>query len=1174
MEQPWDFSHTQFHFDLRIFTTSDTDPVDWSSLHSSLQPDTISNSAWSTIYGNLTLQLGNNWAGYVQLLDNEAAYLGQLGEDVTDVNSLWGFAVQQADNALSPVGPTLASATDDSVAIPGSLSLSFSRAFAEAINARDQFGPLGYGWSTPWQTMASTSSDGTVTITGAGGADRIFQPDSRATGVYFSQPGDTGILRADGQGGLLLTEADGTATDYNANGTLNYIQDTNGNRITAGYTIGRWSSLTASSGQSITIGYNSAGLISTVTDSEGRITTYAYDPTNQYLISVTGFNDQITSYTYNMTSGSAAQNALASIAFPGSTHQYFSYDSEGRLAGTFDDGGAQPQSFAYSAGQVSVTNGTGDTSRVYYNEQGLVIKSFDPLGNVTFNTYDNKFNLVSVTNAAGQSESYTYNSVGEVASSTDFLGNTTYFTYSGPFHQMASMIDANGNATKYAYNSSGDLLTTTYADGTSGSSSTYNPLGEATSFLNANGQPIQYTYNTAGQIATESFSNGSQYAYTYDAFGKMLTATDSTDTTTFTYDPVTQLMTEVLYPTGMYLKFSYNSAGQRTQMVDQTGFTTNYSYDSVGRLSELTDGSGNSIVSYTYDADGRLSLKVNGNSTYTTYVYDADGNVLHLINYAPDSTTNSRFDYTYNALGLETTEATPDGSWTYTYDADGQLIHAVFASMNPSMPSQDLGYSYDPMGNRITTAINGVITTYTTNTVNEYTNVGGVAYQYDANGNLLFDGANTYTYNSLNQLVSVTGPGGTTTYSYNALGQRIAAIVNGETTQYLFDPSGLGNVVGTYSSSTSSPTVNYTYGLGLTSRVTVGATYSFDFDALGSTSGLSDSSGSYVDRYEYLPFGTSQYSAQAVANPFQFGGASGVSSGNDGLVFMRARIMFTTLGRFLSSDPLSLQAPNVFAYASNSPTNALDPSGLSWISKLSYVKDVLTETNNGKLYGGLIGGSAGEAVGSVAGAEFGVEGGALAGAAFGSLIPGIGTAAGAVIGGLSGFVYGEVAGGVAGGVVGGWIGGIIGGSLTPNSGEVNPGETVPDYPVTPPELPPWWPQAEAIQMDAESNPRPFPPNGDVEDKISTSSATSMDPNSMIGPAGYGPSNIVALGDAVFPYQIDFENSPSASAPAQSVTITDQIDPNLDWTSFQLTGIAWVILPCRSPPAASTTKRPC
>ena len=50
---------------------------------------------------------------------------------------------------------------------------------------------------------------------------------------------------------------------------------------------------------------------------------------------------------------------------------------------------------------------------------------------------------------------------------------------------------------------------------------------------------------------------------------------------------------------------------------------------------------------------------------------------------------------------------------------------------------------------------------------------------------------------------------------------------------------------------------------------------------------------------------------------------------------------------------------------------------------------------------------------------------------------------------------------------------------------------------------------------------------------------------MLGPAGYGSPNFVALSGAAFPYQIDFENDPTATAPAQVVTITDQLDPNLD-----------------------------
>src|SRR5262249_20902300 len=143
------------------------------------------------------------------------------------------------------------------------------------------------------------------------------------------------------------------------------------------------------------------------------------------------------------------------------------------------------------------------------------------------------------------------------------------------------------------------------------------------------------------------------------------------------------------------------------------------------RLWTLTDGAGGLIVRYTYDAVGRLSRKGNGNGTYTTYDYDAAGQLLHLINYAPDGTVNSRFDYTYDVFGRRTTEATLDGEWTYSYDPIGQLTYAVFASTNSTVPNQDLQYVYDAAGNRTQTIINGVMTAYTTNNLNEYTQVGG-----------------------------------------------------------------------------------------------------------------------------------------------------------------------------------------------------------------------------------------------------------------------------------------------------------------------------------------------------------------------------------------------------------------------------------------------------------------
>src|SRR5205823_307030 len=133
-------------------------------------------------------------------------------------------------------------------------------------------------------------------------------------------------------------------------------------------------------------------------------------------------------------------------------------------------------------------------------------------------------------------------------------------------------------------------------------------------------------------------------------------------------------------------------------------------------LTGLEDGAGNAIVSYTYDAAGRVIRKDMGNGTYTTYAYDLAGNLLHLINFAPDKSVNSRFDYTYDNLGFRIGMTTLDGTWTYQYDPARELTHAGFTSINKSvMPDQDLQYIYDLAGNRVQTIINGVTTHYVTN---------------------------------------------------------------------------------------------------------------------------------------------------------------------------------------------------------------------------------------------------------------------------------------------------------------------------------------------------------------------------------------------------------------------------------------------------------------------------
>jgi RHS repeat-associated protein len=1143
LQSQWNFNDRSIFFNLSVTDANDATPIDWTSMEAALQPDTVPSAAWSPMFSNLTAQMGNTWGSYVTALDNADSYLGSVGEDVNNIDNLWAFELALA-NGMGPVSQ-LTSATDAQVATTGSLALSISRSYETYLANRYDTGPFGLGWKLDggWEQVLKVAADGTVAITDTDLSDRTFQPDSR--GGYFAEMGDLGTLTKNDDGTFSIREQNGQVTHFLTNGHVDYVEDANGNRITAGWnTSDQLISLTASSGQSLTIAYNSAGLISSVTDPVGRATTYTYDNTNQHLISVIDYTGRTTTYSYNIGGSAATANALTEIANPDGTHQYFSYDAEGRLSDMHKDGGAQDQAFSYgSGGTVGVTDGTGDTTTYYLDKRALVVKIDDPLHRDVYFTYDNQNNLIQVTDPLGQSYKYTYNSQDNLSQIVDPLGNTQAFTYGGPDDRLTSSTDGNGNTTQYGYDANGNIISTTYPDG-SVEKLAYDAQGNPTSLTSRAGQVTKYSYDSSGRLLSETFADGSKQTYSYDSRGNMVTATDSSGTTTLQYDSKDEL-TQITYANGQYLKYTYDSASRRTQMVDQTGFTVNYSYDSVGRLYELTDGSGNLVAKYTYDAAGRLSRKDLGNGTYTTYAYDAAGELLHEINYAPGGSVNSRFDYTYDALGDPITETTLDGTWTYTYDSIGELTHAVFASNSPAtVPNQDLQYKYDAAGNRVQTIINGVTTKYTVNNLNEYTQVGGTKYAYDANGNLISQtdstGTTTYKYTASNMLTGISGSGQTASFSYDAFGHLRSQTVNGTTTNYLVDPFGLANVVGAFTSS-GAVVAHYTYGLGLTSMTSpsTGTAY-YDFDANGSVVGLSSSSGTYVNSYQYLPFGETLKSSVSLQNPFQFVGKFGVMTEQSGLDFMRARFYDVGLGRFTSNDPLGLRggSANLLTYSQNRPTSAIDPTG--------FCSEPLTDGEVALLIGvGLIAlANAPELAAFLVANQLEI---AIAGTAIlnGITFPDAPTSLLETVGyylgnddfsdgvnGLLGGLFGSGGGGGGGGT-GGSGGGAGGGGS--GSGGGSGGATC---------------CGNCGGGGGGSG------GGGGGSGGSSSSAQSQDPNALYGPAGYGTSNFVADSNIVFPYRIDFENAATATAPAQRVVLTDQLDPNLDWTTFQLTGIGF------------------
>jgi RHS repeat-associated protein len=1033
---------------------------------------------------------------------------------------------------------------------PG-LSLAFGRSFVPSIPGRYHVGPLGRGWVSALTDTAT----GTVVIQ-QGPLNRLFFPQK--DGSYQGAGADHATLTSVG-GHFTLREPNGTVTSFLPDGRLDYVEDTDGNRISAGYVGTLLTSLSHSSGGRLTLAYDGQGRLTGVTDPAGRTVTYTYDAADQHLIGVSTLQGAC-AYSYVTGQGAAREHALDSATFPDGSHLALSYDVSGRLTGMNDS--SNPLTFSYLApGGYTITNGGGTTTTVLVDITGQPAATTNALGHVRRISYNSAGEPVLTTAPDGTAASATYDGKGNLTGTVDPLGNATRTTFNPQFNGLQTFQDPLGATTSFGYNGQGDLQSITYPDG-KGPQYTPGSQGLINQAVNARGQASHYTYNSRGQVIEADYADGTT-TYTYDAHGNLLTTTDAGGTITQTYDDADRL-TRVTYPDGKLLQINYDAQGRRSQTVDQTGFTINYGYDAAGRLATIKDGSGALIASYAYDAAGRLVEKDLGNGTYTVYAYDPTGAVQSVVNHRPhpapgvEGPVNSRFDYTYDKNGRVATVTSLTGTATYGYDAAGELTSARLPG------GRVITYAYDAAGNRTVVSDSaGATTTYVANNLDQYTSAGSSTFTYDADGNLTVrtgpGGSTTYTYDSRGRLAGVTTATDTWTYHYDALGNRTSVTHNGQTTQYLVDPTGLGNVVGEYDGS-GALVAHYTQGLGLTSRVdALGSASYYDFDVLGSTAGLTGAPGSYVATYSYLPFGEVNSSSGSVANPFQYVGQAGVMHEGNGLDFMRARFYSPSDGRFLRRDPLGLAGgTNPYSYTANNSVGRTDPSGLITSTPppiptpppgVLEAEETLLSLKRAQLAGEYLSDAArlsnpraaAEAYRTFASnlaEEYGLE---YSGeAAFETAAEG---AAEAIAEGAAEAAGEGLAALSTGGVVALAVVDLaILGLLAYESYQLYK------------------------EWDTDVVVRSFFP---IEAKARCEEVGPDDPNFIAGPSGSGPQNFVADA-ATFPYVINFENQPTAGAPALVVQVTQQLDPNLHWSTFQFGDVGFGNFTVHVPPGASTT----
>ncbi len=174
--------------------------------------------------------------------------------------------------------------------------------------------------------------------------------------------------------------------------------------------------------------------------------------------------------------------------------------------------------------------------------------------------------------------------------------------------------------------------------------------------------------------------------------------------------------------------YTYDTLGRNTGMTlnqnSSAVFSQTYTFDSMSRVATISDGTD----TFTFNRLSGLNMlgsvvgtNSSGTILTTTKSYD---NARRLLSTSSvfGSTTKS-YSYDYNTKDQRTKLTLPDGSyWTYSYDDKGQVTGGVkYDAQNVAIPGQMFGYAFDDIGNRTTMQNSSLNYTYTSNDLNQYT---------------------------------------------------------------------------------------------------------------------------------------------------------------------------------------------------------------------------------------------------------------------------------------------------------------------------------------------------------------------------------------------------------------------------------------------------------------------
>ena len=490
-------------------------------------------------------------------------------------------------------------------------------------------------------------------------------------------------------------------------------------------------------------------------------------------------------------------------------------------------------------------------------------------------------------------------------------------------------------------------------------------------------------------------------ALTYDRLGRQLSGVvDGVSASSYTYSTIGQLLTETQNVNGgepFVIDRYYDTFGRPTGYDMESGggilppSSVTYTYDTYGRFASVS--SDNIVWDYTYLPGTRLVSSYTsslGNSFTRTYEQNRDliASVINSYDTGSADIPVRIFNYTNDAIGRRTQRNTD----TFSYNTRNEVIAAdIYEPIN--LTPNIFSYSYDAIGNRISSEENNNTRSYAANELNQYTAIATTPENlatktsnliYDLDGNLLYDGTFTYAYDGENRLTTVSALEPNTSnltplahYSYDHRSRRIYKETPEESIHFIYDDWNLINE-SIYTATNNwqlTSSISYTWGLDLSGTLQgaggVGGllvvsnengTFAPCYDANGNItdylalaisnqqstisnqqSAISD--GSLVASFDYDPFGNTIAETSCINNEQsnisfrfrlstkyheQFPRNLNPTTNPISLYYYGYRFYSPNIGRWLNRDPIGdLGGLNLYCIAKNNLNNMIDKLGLT-----------------------------------------------------------------------------------------------------------------------------------------------------------------------------------------------------------------------------------------------------